>query len=67
MRYKGPESESKTLWLNESVSWQEIDGRPVPETGAAIWIDQRTPWAFFTFEEIVFNADVAEYVRQKGP
>jgi hypothetical protein len=67
MRYKGPESESKTLWLNESVSWREVEGRPVPETGSAIWIDQRTPWAFFTLEEIVFNADVEDYVRQKGP
>jgi hypothetical protein len=67
MRYKGPESEGKTLWLNESVSWREVDGRPVPETGAAIWIDQRSPWAFFTLEEIVFNADLEEYVRQKGP
>jgi hypothetical protein len=67
MRYQGPESEAKTLWLNESVSWREVDGRPSPETGAAIWIDQRTPWAFFTLEEIIFNADVAEYVRQKGP
>ena len=67
MRYHGPESEAKTLWLNESVSWKEIDGRPTLETGAAIWLDQRTPWAFMTLEDIVFNADVGEYVRQKGP
>jgi hypothetical protein len=67
MRYQGPESQEKVLWLNESVSWREVDGRPSPETGAAIWMDQRTPWAFFTLEDIVFNVDVEEYVRQKGP
>lgn len=67
MRYQRPQSEAKTLWLNESVSWRMVDGRPAVETGVAIWIDQRTPWAFFTLEEIVLNADVEEYVRQKGP
>jgi hypothetical protein len=67
MRYHGPESESKTLWLNETVTWKMVDGRPNMETGAAIWLDQRTPWAFMTLEDILFNVDVEDYVRQKGP
>jgi hypothetical protein len=66
MRYHGPESQSKTLWLNESVEWGEFDGVPTLKTGAAIWLDQRTPWAIFTVEDIVYNVDVAEYIWAKG-
>jgi hypothetical protein len=66
MRYQGPESEGKTLWLNELAAWGELDGRPALRTGAVIWLDQRTPWAIFTVEEIVYNVDVGDYIRQKG-
>lgn len=67
MRYQGPESEAKILWLNESMAWSEINGVLTSKTGAAIWLDQREPWAIFDVEDIVFNADVQEYIRQKGP
>jgi hypothetical protein len=67
MRYQSPQSREKTLWLNETVAWGELAGVPMVRTGAAIWLDQRTPWAFFTIEDIVFNVDVQEYIRAKGP
>lgn len=67
MRYHGPESEAKALWLNESLGWEEIDGFLILQSAAAIWLDQRTPWAFFTVEEIVYNVDVKDYLYQKGP
>lgn len=67
MRYHSPESAAKTLWLNESIAWDVLNGVPTLKTGAAIWLDQRTPWAFFTVEEIVFNVDVSNYLRQRGP
>ena len=31
-----------------------------------IWFDEGTPWAVFTVEDIVYNADVQEYIRAKG-
>jgi hypothetical protein len=67
MRYHGPESPSKTLWLNESVEWTVAGGFLRPKTGAAIWLDQREPWATFTVEDMIFNVDLQEYIRQKGP
>lgn len=67
MRYHGPESATKTLWLNESVAWGELNGVTTLKSGAAIWLDQREPWAIFTVEDIVFNVDVSEYIQQKGP
>jgi hypothetical protein len=67
MRYQGPESQAKTLWLNESVEWGELNGVTALKTGSAIWLDQYTPWAFFTVDDIAFNVDVQDYLRQRGP
>jgi hypothetical protein len=66
MRYQSPESAAKILWLNESVEWDKINGVPTLKTGAAIWLDQRTPWAIFTAEDVLYNVDVQDYIRQKG-
>lgn len=67
MRYKGTDSEDKTLWINESLTWSEIDGHMLPAVGAATWFDEGTPWAVFTVEDIRHNVDVEEYIRAKGP
>jgi hypothetical protein len=67
MRYQGEESERKVLWLNEVRDWGEVDGQPLPVVGALTWFDDGTPWAVFTVEEVVYNADVTEYVRATGP
>lgn len=66
MRYHGPESTSKTLWVNENREWKEVNGIPFMTSGAAIWMDDGKPWAIFNAEDVVFNADVSEYVRAKG-
>jgi len=67
MRYRGASSDGKTLWLNESLQWGEVDGHTTPVTGAATWFDEGTPWAVFTVEEIRTNVDVEEYIQAKGP
>ena len=67
MRYHGPESKEKTLWLNESRSWGEINGKLFEMVGAAIWMDDGKAWAVFTVEEVVYNADVTDYVNATGP
>jgi hypothetical protein len=66
MRYQGQESRSKTLWLNHS-EWGTRDGKPYLVNGAATWMDDGKPWAVFTVEDIVYNVNVREYVRAKGP
>lgn len=30
------------------------------------WLDQGSPWAFFTLEETAYNVDVSEYIRARG-
>lgn len=67
MRYQGPESQAKVLWLNEAQEWSELNGSLMMTGGALIWLDQRIPWAYLTLEDVVYNADVEEYIWQKGP
>ncbi|HEX9074514.1 MAG TPA: hypothetical protein VF932_01995 [Anaerolineae bacterium] len=58
---------ASTLWLNQTAEWVTRDGKPFPAVGAAIWMDDGKPWAVFTVEDVVYNVDVQEYVRGKGP
>lgn len=67
MRYQGPESQSKVLWLNQSLAWGTIDGQLVGNVGSAIWMDDGRPWAVFTVEDIRTNVDVQDYIYAKGP
>lgn len=67
MRYHNSTSASKTLWLNQSLEWKILNGKLTQTSGAAIWMDDGKPWAVFTIEDIVFNVDVKDYIRQRGP
>ncbi len=67
MRFRGVTDTKKILWLNEVVAWAAVDGQRMGVTGAVTWFDQRTPWTTLTVESVVFNSDVADYVRQTGP
>lgn len=67
MRYHNQASTSKTLWLNKAMEWSTLNGKPTNTVGAAIWMDDGKPWAVFHVEDIVYNADVQEYIRAKGP
>lgn len=67
MRYKGAESDAKTLWLNQAVEWRDIGGRTIPAVGAVTWFDEGTPWAVFTVESLTYNANVQDDIRSTGP
>ncbi|HEY3475215.1 MAG TPA: DUF6544 family protein [Anaerolineales bacterium] len=68
MRYRdsGPEAK-KILWITRNVPSEKIEGTQIDTIGTATWLDQGKPWATFTLEEVNFNVDVSEYIRQKGP
>ncbi len=66
MRYHNNSSPAKTLWLNQALEWKMLNGQMTNTTGAAIWMDDGKPWAVFTAEDIVYNVDVQDYIRQKG-
>jgi hypothetical protein len=67
MRYKGTDSQGKTLWINEALEWRAVDGHTTPAVGTATWFDEGTPWAVFTVEDIRHNVDVERYIQAKGP
>jgi hypothetical protein len=67
MRYKDAASPTKTLWINQALAWSKINGNTLPTVGAVTWFGDGLPWAVFTVEEVVYNADVQDYLRVKGP
>ncbi len=66
MRYRAADSEEKTLWINEVENWARVNGHPVSRIVKLTWGDEGSPWARFTVDEVVYNADVAEIIREKG-
>lgn len=66
MRYKGADSTSKTLWINEVLEWQTLGDFTQPVLSAVTWQDEGMPWARFTTLEVVYNSDVSLYVQNSG-
>ena len=68
MRYRdsGPQAK-KILWITRNVTAKKIEGTQLDTVGTATWLDQGIPWATFTLEEVNYNVDVSQYIRQKGP
>ncbi len=67
MRYKAADDVSKTLWLNQALTWGEVDGHLVMREAALVWFDEGTPWAVFHTDEVSYGGDVATYLRARGP
>jgi hypothetical protein len=68
MRYRdaGPQAK-KILWITRNLPATKIEGTQLDTVGTATWLDQGIPWATFTLEEVDYNVDVSEYIRQRGP
>jgi hypothetical protein len=66
MRYQGEDSQKKMLWMNHVLEWREVDGYLLPALAALTWMDAGTPWAVWEVEDVVYNADVTEYIRARG-
>ena len=58
---------TKVLWITRNEPGQTIPGSLISAVGSATWMDQGKPWAVFTLEEVHYNVDVHEYIRQRGP
>ena len=67
VRWKEHTDTEKTPWANDARGWVTFHGLQLPSPGTAFWLDENSPWATFTIEEVVYNTDVSEYIRAKGP
>jgi hypothetical protein len=67
MRFRDSGDQAKKiLWITRSVEGKNIEGTKLSAVGSATWLDQGIPWAVFTLEEVKYNVDVSEYIRQRG-
>ena len=67
MRYKGEKVRTKTTWRNDVRRWADLDGRLLAIDTDITWLDDGAPWARLTTEDVVYNADVEDYLRSRGP
>lgn len=66
MRYKGADN-IKTLWLNEVRAWGTVNAQTLPTIGTLTWIDDGSPWAVFTLDDVAYNVSVDISLSAKGP
>jgi hypothetical protein len=73
MRYReAGKAKKKILWITRNESMQPTrSGAPIAggagiATGSAMWLDQGSPWAYFTIESALYNAEVDGYLRARG-
>jgi hypothetical protein len=67
MRYRDSgEGKSKILWITRNEPGAFLPDTKISAVGSATWLDMGSPWAFFTLEEAVYNANVSEYIRARG-
>jgi hypothetical protein len=68
MRFRD-EAGNMILWQAITLPGKTIEagGALLNATGEALWTDMEMPWATFTAEEVVYNVDVRDYIRARGP
>lgn len=67
MRYKEATSDHKTLWLDEVMAWGDVSSQHLPILSTLTWLDEGSPWASFTVEDVTYNVDVAASLKAAGP
>jgi hypothetical protein len=67
MRFKEATDEQKILWINQTLGWGAFDGIQVPNPSTVTWLDEGTPWSTWIHDDVVYNVDVTEYIRSRGP
>lgn len=65
LRYRD-EKLGKVRWWGDLIYATGADGKPALQEFRVTWEDEGTPWLKAKLEEMEFNADIGEYIRQKG-
>lgn len=66
MRYRDAEGGNKILWITENMRWDLLNDNLFPVVGSATWLDEGTPWAVFSVEDVKYNLPVDDYIRAAG-
>lgn len=57
----------KILWITRNEPGAFVPGTHLAASASATWLDQGSPWAVFSVEELSSNIDVEQYIHQRGP
>lgn len=63
MRYFDAQ-QGKKAWHLEGHEWQQIHGVLIPTTWTVTWLDEGSPWLVGTVEDVLYNVEVAETIRE---
>lgn len=66
MRYKEATSAEKILWQLDILAWDHYQGLLTPSRSTVTWADEGSPWLVIELDDIIYNADVKEYIRAEG-
>jgi len=65
MRYR--EADKPRLnWILEASDWKDYHGVLLPSVATATWADQNYAWLTMQIDDVVYNADVSDYLLQEG-
>jgi hypothetical protein len=67
MRFRTEGSDERTLWINEALAWGRVDGQLVPIRTTLTWLDDGSPWARLTTEEVVTNVELVGELDLRRP
>jgi hypothetical protein len=66
MRWKNAGDQEKTRWQAQVIEWGTIKGWKMPVKFAAQWMNEDSPWLMADIEDVVWNVNVSDYIRQEG-
>lgn len=66
MRYRDADSENTIRWFNAVLGWKTFHGMTIPTPATVQWMDQKQPWSHWEIEDVAYNVDVTDYIRQRG-
>jgi hypothetical protein len=56
--------QGKKAWHLEGHEWQQIHGVLIPTIWTVTWLDEGSPWLVGTVEDVIYNVEVAEIIRE---
>ena len=66
LRYRD-EKVGALCWWGDLTPGESQNGEPASLVFKVTWEDEGTPWLVYRVEDVVFNSDVSDYIRQTGP
>lgn len=58
-RYREAADEEKIPWRLEPQGWERFNSVLIPTPAGVTWMDEGTPWAVFSLEEVIYNVPVS--------